>query len=60
MDTEHLYERGLKLRKKMFGDTPVEQRMSALGEFGKPLQQIINGYAYGDVFSRPDLPLKNS
>jgi 4-carboxymuconolactone decarboxylase len=34
----------------------VEKRMSALGEFGKPLQQIINAYAYGDVWSRAALP----
>jgi 4-carboxymuconolactone decarboxylase len=55
MDTKDLYERGLQLRKKMFGDVAVEQRMGALGRFGEPLQQIINGYAYGDVWSRPGL-----
>src|SRR5258708_9891649 len=58
MDTEQLYQRGLKRRKEMFGSAAVEQRMNALGEFGKPLQQIINGYAYGDIWSRPGLPLK--
>jgi 4-carboxymuconolactone decarboxylase len=55
MDTEQLYERGLKRRKEMFGDAAVEQRMNALGDFGQPLQQIINGYAYGDIWSRPGL-----
>ena len=30
--------------------------MSAFGEFGKPLQHIINAYAYGDVWQRPALP----
>ena len=55
MDTKDPYERGLRLRKKMFGDAAVEQRMGALGPFGEPLQQIINGYAYGDVWSRPGL-----
>ncbi|MGB6796573.1 MAG: carboxymuconolactone decarboxylase family protein, partial [Xanthobacteraceae bacterium] len=29
----------------------------AFGEFGKPLQHIINAYAYGDVWSRTALPL---
>jgi 4-carboxymuconolactone decarboxylase len=58
MDTEQLNERGLKRRKEMFGSASVEQRMKALGEFGQPLQQIINGYAYGDIWSRPGLPLK--
>src|SRR5262249_38437641 len=55
MDLEELQDRGLKLRLEMFRRDAVEKRMSALGEFGKPLQQIINAYAYGDVWSRAAL-----
>ena len=58
MDTRELHERGLKLRKQMFGAAAVEQRMRAAGEFGVPLQDIVNAYAYGDVWSRTALPLK--
>jgi 4-carboxymuconolactone decarboxylase len=47
----------LKLRRELFGAAAVEQRASALGEFGAPLQHIINAYAYGDIWSRPGLPL---
>ena len=56
MDDKQQYERGLKLRTEMFGREAVEKRMSAFGEFGKPLQHIINAYAYGDVWSRSALP----
>jgi 4-carboxymuconolactone decarboxylase len=56
MDLQELQDRGLKLRVEMFGRDAVEKRMSALGEFGEPLQQIINAYAYGDVWSRAALP----
>jgi 4-carboxymuconolactone decarboxylase len=56
MDENDQHERGLKLRINMFGRDAVEKRMSALGEFGKPLQHIINAYAYGDVWSRTALP----
>lgn len=56
MDTQDLHDRGLELRIDMFGRDAVEKRMSALGEFGKPLQHIINAYAYGDVWSRTALP----
>ena len=56
MDEKDLHERGLKLRMEMLGRDAVEKRMSALGEFGKPLQHIINAYAYGDVWSRSALP----
>ena len=56
MDEKDLHERGLKLRTEIFGRDAVEKRMSAFGEFGKPLQHIINAYAYGDVWSRSALP----
>src|SRR4051794_15426232 len=57
MDTDELHERGLKLRTEMFGKEAVEKRTAAFGDFGKPLQHIINAYAYGDVWSRSALPL---
>jgi hypothetical protein len=37
---------------ELFGREAVEKRMSAFGEFGKPLQHVINAYAYGDVWQR--------
>ena len=37
MDTDELHQRGLALRKKMFGDQAVEQRVQSMGEFGEPL-----------------------
>jgi len=56
MDTQELHERGLNLRKRMLGEQAVERRMAAFGDFGAPLQHIINAYAYGDVWSREALP----
>jgi 4-carboxymuconolactone decarboxylase len=57
MDTQEQHDRGLELRRKMFGREAVETRMNAFGEFGKPLQHVINAYAYGDVWQRSALPL---
>ena len=57
MDTRELGERGLKLRQEMFGDDAVTKRMNAFGAFGAPLQDIINAYAYGDIWNRPGLPM---
>jgi 4-carboxymuconolactone decarboxylase len=56
MDNDEQYQRGLKLRTEMFGRDAVDKRMNAFGDFGKPLQHIINAYAYGDVWSRTALP----
>jgi 4-carboxymuconolactone decarboxylase len=55
MDDKEQHERGLKLRVEMFGREAVDKRMAAFGEFGKPLQHIINAYAYGDVWQRSAL-----
>ena len=52
MDSQEQHDRGLALRSEMFGRDAVEKRVTAFGEFGKPLQHIINAYAYGDVWSR--------
>src|SRR5436305_983541 len=57
MDIQEQHDRGLKLRVELFGKDAVEQRSNAFGEFGKPLQHIINAYAYGDVWNRSALPL---
>jgi 4-carboxymuconolactone decarboxylase len=58
MDTQELYKRGLAVRKEIFGTEAVDKRMNALGDFGAPLQNMINAYAYGDVWSRPGLDRK--
>ena len=55
VDISDLYARGLRRRKKMFGAAEVEKRMAASGEFGAPLQNIINAYVYGDVWERGGL-----
>lgn len=58
MDTQDLYKRGLAVRREIFGNEAVEKRMAAVGEFGKPLQHMINAYAYGDIWARPGLDRK--
>jgi len=58
MDVQDLRERGLKLRKEIFGSAEVEKRERAFGDFGEPLQHIINAWAYGEVWSRPGLSRK--
>ena len=55
MDIKDLYARGLKLRQSFFGKADVEKRMQAAGAFGAPLQNVINAYVYGDVWTREGL-----
>src|SRR4029079_13865787 len=56
MDIQEQHDRGLALRTELFGRDAVEKRSNAFGDFGKPLQHIVNAYAYGDVWSRSALP----
>ncbi len=58
MDMQELYKRGLAIRKEIFGKEAVERRMEAVGEYGAPLQNIVNAYAYGDIWARPGLERK--
>ena len=54
-DVNELHERGLRRRKRMLGEAQVESRMAAAGDFGAPLQHVINAYVYGDVWERSGL-----
>jgi len=54
-DVNELSERGLRRRKRMLGEAQVESRMAAAGDFGAPLQRVINAYVYGDVWERSGL-----
>lgn len=58
MDSKDLTERGLKFRKQMFGSDTVDKRMNQYGAFGEPLQDVINSWAYGDVWQRSAIPAK--
>ena len=55
VDISDLHARGLRRRQKMFGEVDVAKRMAAAGDFGTPLQNIINAYVYGDVWERSGL-----
>ena len=57
MDIQEQHDCGLTLRTEMLGGEAVARRMAAFGEFGEPLQHIINTYAYGDVWNRSAVPL---
>jgi 4-carboxymuconolactone decarboxylase len=58
MPDEQMHETGMNIRKEIFGADVVERRMSSAGEFGAPLQKLINQYAYGEVWGREALPRK--
>jgi 4-carboxymuconolactone decarboxylase len=50
-----LYERGLAMRKQVLGAAHVEATLAATDEFTQPLQEVVNEYVWGAVWSRPGL-----
>lgn len=53
---DQMHQQGLNIRKEIFGADVVERRMANAGEFGAPLQKLINQYAYGEIWGREALP----
>ena len=58
MPDEKMHQTGMDIRKEIFGSDVVERRMSSAGEFGAPLQRLINQYAYGEIWGREAIPRK--
>jgi len=58
VDEQQMHQTGLTIRKEIFGADVIEGRMSSAGEFGGPLQKLINQYAYGEIWGREALPRK--
>jgi len=58
MPDEEMHQTGMNIRKEMFGADVVERRMTSAGEFGAPLQKLINQYAYGEIWGREAIPRK--
>ena len=58
MPDEQMHETGMTIRKEIFGAEVVDKRMASAGEFGAPLQRLINQYAYGEIWGREAIPRK--
>jgi 4-carboxymuconolactone decarboxylase len=58
VDDTQMHTTGMQIRKEIFGADVVDRRMATAGEFGAPLQKLINQYAYGEIWGRDALPRK--
>jgi 4-carboxymuconolactone decarboxylase len=53
---EQDFERGLAMRKAVLGDAYVEKALAAADEFSRPLQDLVTSFAWGQVWTREELP----
>ena len=50
-----LHERGLEMRKRVLGAAHVERTLASTDQYTQPLQEMVNEYCWGAVWSRPGL-----
>jgi 4-carboxymuconolactone decarboxylase len=46
---------GLEMRREVLGAEHVERSLANATEFGRPLQELVTEYCWGEVWTRPGL-----
>ena len=54
MKTEN-FEKGLALRRELSGDRVVDEAFKDPNDFSVPMEELVTEFAFGAVWSRPDL-----
>ena len=52
---KELRERGLAIRREVLGDRYVDAAMNNATDFNRPLQELLNEYCWGNIWTRPGL-----
>jgi 4-carboxymuconolactone decarboxylase len=57
-DNADTFDKGLSLRRDMFGVAGADQAVSNASAFSQPLQDMVTRYCFGEVWQRPGLDRK--
>ncbi|MHB8494428.1 MAG: 4-carboxymuconolactone decarboxylase [Casimicrobiaceae bacterium] len=55
MDETERYDRGMVVRRAVLGDAHVDRTLAKRDEFNTDFQELITRYAWGEIWSRPEL-----
>ena len=55
MDEDKRYEKGMKIRREVLGDEHVDRAIGNINTFNDAFQDLTTRYAWGEVWSRPQL-----
>lgn len=58
MPNDKTFQRGLEIRREMFGSEGAEQQTEAATDFTWPLQDMVTRYCFGEIWDRPVLDRK--
>ncbi len=54
---DRTYLAGLAMRRRVLGDAYVAGRLKTVSSFDKAFQSLITRYAWGEIWTRPGLPV---
>jgi 4-carboxymuconolactone decarboxylase len=49
------YEIGLRIRREVLGDAAVDGALKNADDFSMPMQELVTGSCWGEIWGRPDL-----
>jgi 4-carboxymuconolactone decarboxylase len=52
---KELFEKGLKIRRQVVGDSYVDASLKGADAFSMPMQELVTEFCWGEVWSRPGL-----
>ena len=58
MDERERYDRGMHIRREVLGNAHVDASIGRLTDFNREFQDLLTRYAWGEIWTRPGLPLK--
>ena len=50
-----LFDKGLAVRREVAGESYVDAAFKNADEFSMPMQELVTEYAWGEIWTRPDL-----
>lgn len=52
---QELFDKGLKIRREVVGDSYVDASLANADEFSMPMQELVTEFCWGEVWTRPGL-----
>lgn len=56
MNDQERYDAGMQVRRAVLGDAHVDRSLANRNELTEEFQALITRYAWGEIWTRPDLP----
>jgi 4-carboxymuconolactone decarboxylase len=56
--TDERFDKGLRVRREVMGDAFVDRALASMDDFSREFQQMVTGFAWGEIWTRPGLDRK--